>query len=203
MTQPLTHVPQEWQQPLRAVPDDGITEPTTHEVQALSEGVVELDDTNSIEFLGKRFGLADNIGLMPLLKFAHAAKAGLTSDDMEGLTAMYLLIRSCLDRSQAQAVDGDGKPVFDDTGAPVWAGPSQWDLFEAHAIETNADGEDLSAFINQAVTVVSARPRKRRGDSSASSPRTSPNSKESSSSPATRPVPEGFQDMIPVGALGR
>jgi hypothetical protein len=176
----------------------------THDVQLASEGVVEFDDTNSIEFMGKRFGLAESIGLMPLLKFAHAAKAGLTSDDMEGLEAMYLLIRSCLDRSQVQAVDSvSGERVFDEAGSPVWDGPSQWDLFEQHAIETNADGEDLSEFINKAVQVVSARPRKPRGASSASSRPTSPSSRGSSSSPGTRPVPPGFEGLTPVGSLGQ
>jgi hypothetical protein len=175
---------------------------TTQDVQATAEGV-DLDDTNSIEFLGERFRLAESIGLMPLLKFAHTAKGGATSDDMEGLDAMYVLIRSCIDRSQTQQVDDDGKPVFDPAGAPVWAGPSQWELFEQHAIATNADGEDLSAVINQAVQVISARPTRRRGDSSPSSPPTSPSSKGSSSSPGTRPVPPGFEDLVPVAELGR
>lgn len=178
--------------------------PTTQDVQAAAEGVVVFDDTNSIEFMGKRFGLAESIGLMPLLKFAHAAKSGLTSDDMEGLNAMYLLIRSCIDRSQVQARDPEtGAPVFEDeTGAPVWDGPSQYDLFEAHAIDTLADGEDLSDLINRAVQVVSARPRKRRGGSSASSPQTSESSRESSSSPGIRRPPPGFEGMTPVGELG-
>jgi hypothetical protein len=190
-------------QALRAVPppdDDPV--PTTGEVQSLTEGAV-VDDPDFIEFLGERFRLADSIGLMPLLKFAHAAKTGLTSDDMEGLSAMYLLIRSCLDRSQVQATNPDGTLIFDDAEKPVWAGPSQWDLFEAHAIDVNADGEDLSGLINRAVQVVSARPRKRRGGSSASSPQTLPSSRESSSSPDTRRVPSGFEDMTRVSDLGR
>jgi len=207
MTQPLAYNPSTGAvQPLRAVPPppDPDPEPTTHEVQALAEGAVVFDDTNSIEFMGRRFGLAESIGLMPLLKFAHAAKTGLTSDDMEGLSAMYLLIRSCLDRSKAQAVDPQtGEPLTDEAGEPVWDGPSQWEQFELHAIESDADGEDLSAMINQAVQVVSARPRKRRGDSSPSSPQTSPNSRGSSSSPDIRPVPRGFEGLTPVADLGQ
>jgi hypothetical protein len=199
MAQPIERYPAA--QPLRAVPDGMPV--GTQDVQLVAEGVVEYDDTNSLEFMGKRFGLSETIGLMPLLKFAHAAKAGLDSDDMEGLEAMYLLIKACLDRSQTQAVDADGKPVFDASGAPVWDGPSQWDLFEAHAIDVDADGDDLSGFINQAVTVVSARPRKRRGGSSASSPQTSPSSKASSSSPGIRPAPPGFEGLTPVGSLGQ
>lgn len=189
-------------QRLRAVPPD--PDPiTSRDVQAASEGVVEFDDTNSIEFKGKRFRLAESIGLMPLLKFAHAAKTGLGSDDMEGLSAMYVLIRSCIDRSQTQAVDGDGRPQVDGDGSPVWDGPSQWDLFEVHAIDTQADGEDLSALINQAVQVVSARPPKRPGDSSPSSAPTSRSSRASSSSPGTRPAPPGFEGLTQVSELGQ
>lgn len=189
---------------LRIVPDDGIPEATMQQVQGVTEGVVDYDDSNSIEFLDRRFGLADSIGLMPLLKFAHAAKSGLTSDDMEGLDAMYLLIRSCLDRSKVQAIDpATNEPQVDDAGDPVWAGPSQWELFEQYAIETNADGEDLSMMINQAVQVVAARPSKRRGGSSPSSPQTSPSSKGSSSSPVTRQPPPGFEQMTSVAELGQ
>lgn len=177
---------------------------TTGDMQAVVEGVAQLDDTNSLEFMGKRFRLAESIGLMALLKFAHSAKAGLSSDDMEGLSAMYLLIRSCLDRSQTQARNPqNGEPMFDPSGAPIWDGPSQWDLFEQHAIDVNADGDDLSDLINRAIQVISARPPKPRGDSSASSARTSANGKAVSSSQATRPMPPGFEEMTPVGDLGR
>jgi hypothetical protein len=190
------------QQVLRVVPSDDHV--TTQDVQGMAEGVVVYDDSNSIEFEGKRFRLSESIGLMPLLKFSHAAKGGLGADDMEGLDAMYLLIRSCIDRSKVQAADPQtGEPVFDAAGDPVWDGPSQWELFEAHAIETNADGEKLSAMINRAVTVIAARPTGPRGDSSASSARTSPSSKESSSSPVTRPAPQGFEGMTAVRDLGR
>lgn len=191
MNQPVyDHYPREFQpvqprqiQQTQPDPDD---EPTTREVQAAVEGAELLDATNSIEFMGRRFRLAESIGLMPLLKFAHAAKQGLNSDDMEGLSAMYLLIRSCLDRTR-----------------PDENTPSQWELFEEHAIETNADGDDLSGLLNRAVQVISSRPPKRRGDSSPSSSPTSASSKESSSSPGTRPVPPGFEEMVAVGDLGR
>lgn len=165
------------------VPDD--LPVTTAEVQADVEGV-PLDDSNSLEFKGRRFRLAESIGLMPLLKFAHAAKSGLTSDDMEGLSAMYLLIRSCIDR----------RPDGDD-------GPSEWDRFEQYAIDTDADGEELSGMINRAVQVISARPSKRPGDSSPSSTPKSESGKASSSSPVTPRVPPGFEDLTPVANLGR
>jgi hypothetical protein len=186
-------------QRMHAVPGDNMT---TQDVQAASEGVV-LDDLNSIEFLGKRFRLAESVGLMPLLKFAFTAKQGVGVDDLEGLAAMYTLIRGCIDRSQVQQTDGEGKAVFDEAGAPVWAGPSQWDLFEQHATDTNASGDDLSDLITRAIQVISARPPKSRGDSSPSSRPTSANTKDSSSLPGTRPAPPGFTGLTPVGDLGQ
>lgn len=190
-------------EPLRVVPADAFDNMTTSDVQAVSEGVA-LDDSNSVELKGRRFLLAESIGLMPLMKFAMVAKSGAQSDDMEGLAAMYTLLRCCIDRSRVQAVDPEtGDPQFDGDGDPVWEGPSQWELFEDHATETAADGEDLTKVINQAVQVISARPTVRPGDSSESSPPTSPSSKESSSSPVTPRVPPGFEDLTPVSALGR
>lgn len=175
---------------------------TVGDVQAATEGV-QLDDSNSVELNGRRFKLAQSIGLMPLLKFAHAAKSGLTSDDMEGMSAMYTLLRCCIDRSQVQAVDGEGKPVFDDDGNPVWAGPSQWMLFEEHTIDTAADGEALSKVINQAIEAISSRPTSRPGGSSPSSGATSASSKGSSSSQGTPRVPPGFEGLTVVADLGR
>jgi hypothetical protein len=187
---PMQSTPPEWPvvgRPLSAVPDDRPTV-TTQEVQAASEGVVSDD---RIEFLGAYFRLADNIGMMPLLAFANAQKEGLDSEDMDGMAAMYSLIRDTIDQTREQAKDADGKPAFDSVGEPIWAGPSDWQRFEKHAIAEKADGEELMDFIGKAMGKISARPRKPRGTSSESSRRTSEKSKESSSSPA-----------IPAQALG-
>lgn len=173
---------------------------TTHDVQAAVEGAVQLDDSNSIEFLGKRFRLSEQIGLMPLLAFANASKRGLDSDSMEGLAAMYVLIRDCVDQTRAPATDEDDKPIFEDDGTPRFAGPSEFMRFEAHCYETKADGEDLMDFIGKAVAVVSARPRLRRETSSGGSPQTSPKSKATSSFRDTWP---GSEELTDVRQLGR
>lgn len=178
--------PPEWPvagRPLSAVPDDR-PQVTTQEVQAAAEGVVQGDD-ETIEFLGARFRLADNIGMMPLLAFANAQKQGLDSEDMDGMAAMYALIRDTIDQTRAQAEDADGKPAFDSVGEPIWAGPSDWQRFEKHAVDQKADGEELMDFIGEAMGKIAARPRKPRGTSSESSRRTSEKSKEPSSSPVT------------------
>jgi hypothetical protein len=173
--------------------------PDTHTVQAAAEGVV-LDDGDRIEFLGEKFRLADRIGLMPMLAFAMASKRGLDSEDMEGLAAMYALIRDVVDQSRPVETDDDGRPRTDETGAPVYAGPSEWMRFEDHAINEQADGEDLMEFVGRAMEVVSARPRRRRELSSGTSPRTSEKSKDASSSPG---IPAQFQGLTAVADLGR
>lgn len=169
--------------------------PTTHTVQGAVEGAVELDDTNSIEFLGKRFRLAERVGLMPMLAFAAASKKGLDSDSLEGLAAMYALIRDCLDQTRVQAVNDEDELIFEEDGSPRWDGPSQWQQFEAHCYEEQADGDELMEFIGKAMSVVSARPRKRRETSSGGSPQTSPKSRDASSLRATWPGAEGLTDL--------
>lgn len=177
---------------------------TTHEVQAAVEGAPVMDDDESIEFMGDRFRLAESIGLMPLLAFANASKSGMDSDDLEGMAAMYALIRDTVDQTRVQRKDEDDKLVFDAAGDPVWEGPSDWQRFERHAIETKAEGEDLMGFISKAMGVISARPRKRRGSSSDSSPRTSLSSRASSSSPGTRPPQaDGLTAVADIGRPDR
>lgn len=173
--------------------------PSTQDAQAAIEGVLALDDSNSVEFLGERFRLADNVGLMPLLVFANSAKKGLDSGDLDGLAAMYVMIRDTVDQSRIQQHGADGEALYDDEGQPLWEGPSEWDRFEEHAINQKAEGEDLMDFIRQAMSVISARPRKPRGTSSDSSRPTSGNSKAVSSSPVTRPGVEGLVAVKDVG----
>lgn len=192
------------QWPLRVVPDSPAPDApgqnfTTQDVQGSIEGAVEMDDDNSIEFLGKRFRLAQRIGLMPMLAFAAASKKGLDSSDMEGLAAMFALIRDCLDQTRVQAVDADGAPVFEPDGSVRYAGPSDWMRFEQHCYEEQASAEELMEFISSAMSVVSARPQKRRETSSGGSPQTLPKSKAASSLRDTWP---GAQDLTDVRELG-
>lgn len=191
--------PSEWPPAQYPVAGRPLVDETTQSVQATVEGI-PVEDGSTVEFMGKRFRMADNVALMPLLKFAHASKKGLDSDDMDGLDAMYRLIRSTLDRSKVQVVDEHGTPQFDEAGDPIWAGPSQWELFEEHADEMGAEGEDLMDFVNRVMPLISARPRKRRGDSASSSPQTSATLKDGSPSRAIDPRLEG---MTPVSQLSR
>jgi hypothetical protein len=96
---------------------------------------------DQIEFLGRGFTVAAKIGLMPLLRFAKAAKSGLDSSDVEGMAAMHDLLQQCI-------VD------------------EEWAVFEQHATTQRADDEDLMDFIKRVMAVLSQRPTKRPSDSS-------------------------------------
>lgn len=49
-----------------------------------------------LQFCGEEFKVADNVGGMPLLEFAAAAKSGLDSSELDGLAAMFAMIRDTL-----------------------------------------------------------------------------------------------------------
>jgi len=167
-------------------------EHTTQSVQAAAEGVVEGDH---VEFMGEKFRLADKVGIMPMLAFANASKKGLDSDDMEGLAAMYSLIRSVIWRPPLYE---NGQRVVDDDGHPQ-RDEREWDRFARLADDEQAEGEDVMDFVSEAMSVIAARPRKPRGLSSGSSRRTSEKSRDVSSLPATIPGADG---LTPVAHLG-
>jgi hypothetical protein len=187
--------------------DDARPEVTAHQVQAAAE---DAGDFATVELLGERFRLAEGVALMPLMKFALAARGGLNTDDMAGLVALYDVIRDCVHRpvlTEPDTIPGDdgqpvpnpraGQPQRDpDTGALVHD-EREWLRFETHATEARADDEDLNDFLQKAIEAISARPRKRRGNSSGSSPATSEKSRAISSSPVI-PVPPGGR--MPPGA---
>lgn len=180
---------------------------TVHEVQAAAEGV-HLDDDGRVEFMGTRFRMTDRVGLMPLMKFAMTAKQGIKDDDLEGLAAMYALIRDCIDQTvpTKPVLDEHGQPRYDDAGQPITEpdGPSEWDRFERHAIDSKAEAEDLFGVVTAVIQRLSARPTRRPGVSSAGPQTTSPSSKAISSSPPPPParrVPAGVDEMVPVTHL--
>ena len=131
----------------------------------------------------RSFRIAQSIGLMPLLRFAHAAKTGMDSEDLEGMAALYSMIQDCVD-------------------------PADWDAFQEYATVVKAEDEDLMEFVGAAMEVISARPRKRRGSSSATAPRTSGKSKGGSSGPGSV-IPDGairppeVDGLMPVADLVR
>jgi hypothetical protein len=152
-----------------------------HELQAAAEGVVLPRDENGevvadkVEFMGERYKIANKVGLMPLIKFAHAASSGLDSSDMEGLAALYAMIRDCID-------------------------PGEWLRFERDAIDKRAGDADLLPVVEQTIELLTARPTRRPSGSSDGPRPTSPSSTGSSSS---RVTPTGAADLVSVDELLR
>lgn len=171
--------------------------PTMVEAQAATEGVV-VDDGDFLEFFGEKFRLADRVGLASMIRFGHAANKGLDSDDMEGLAAMYSLIRSVIHRPPL--VDDKGAPQRDENGRRL-RDESEWQRFMDLAEDELADGDDIMGFVNQAMEVMAARPTRPREISSGGSRTTSANSKAGSSSPATRPDLAGLTPVADLGHL--
>jgi hypothetical protein len=111
----------------------------------------------TISFAGEEFAVAERIGLMPLMRFAHIAESGVDSEDMAGLAAMYDLLEQCV-------------------------AEEDWSRFQRAATKSRADGEALMAVVKDAIEAISARPTSRPSDSSAGPTTTRPSSAGDSSS---------------------
>jgi hypothetical protein len=114
-----------------------------------------------LEFEGASFAVASKVGLMPLLRFAHLSKQGVDANDMDGMSAIYDLLRSVI-------ADED------------------WGRFENHASVVRADGDDLMGVVSQAIELISERPTVRPSESSDGSAITSVSSVVDSSSRVIR-----------------
>lgn len=111
----------------------------------------------SISRWGQDFELAEKVGLLPLIKFARIAKAGVDADDMEGLVAQGELLEQC----------------FTDEA---------WTRFETVATTNRADGEELMTVVSEAIELISQRPTQESSDSSDGPTTTQPSSVGDSSS---------------------
>lgn len=145
--------------------------------------------SGSVALLGKEFGVAPKMGLMPLLRFATFAKGGATTNDMEAMASMYSVLRSVI--------------AEDD-----------WDAFEAHATESRADMRDLMEAVKSAIGVMTARPMKSPSGSSSGLSSTEMSSEGDSSwlvysgrEPLTEVQPilmdPRVQELQPIGAAAR
>jgi len=159
------------------------------EVQGEAEGVV-VDD--KVEFKGQWFRLADEIPAIVSLKFGHAAARGIDSADEEGLSALYMFIRACVYR-------GSGGPKPGEPGHdPETYDAGDFKRFEDLADESCASPDDLLDFVSDCMEKLNARPTAPASGSSSRGRRTSPKSKESSSS---RRVPDGVDDLVSIDDL--
>lgn len=145
-------------------------------------------EVRSVEFLGSKFAIADKIGLMPLMRFAHASKSGLDSSDMEGMAAMYDMIRQCIADESVFMFRGERLTAAACRELPPEAQEQVeviggWDEFEAHATRERADDPaELLGVVQKVMTILSERPTSRPSGSSAGPQQTAPTSAEDSSS---------------------
>lgn len=151
-----------------------------------------VDDARTVEFMGKRFRIADKIGAMPLLKFSMYSDMAV--QDPKAMAAMYAMLRDCIHpgtpacgecehcapercgdcQACDRAADGDPDDLEthpcqvnppDDTRCKKYD-PGDWRAFEEHAIDTRADADDLLAVIGKTTELLAGRPTGPRSPSS-------------------------------------
>jgi len=136
------------------------------EVQALTQG---LTPVNSVEFQGRRYRIAAKVGLMPLMKFAAAADSQLDTSDMAALSAIYHMLQDCIQGEVPPCGDcPDCKNIAagDLTAVCPFADKGDWHKFEAHAIASKAEAEELLPVVQQTVEILTSRPTLPRSGSS-------------------------------------
>ena len=117
-----------------------------------------------VELHGRKFRVADRIGLMPLLKYS--ASAQLSTTDPRALGAIYTLLRDCIHPGTPACGEGETCKAGNDTMCKSYD-PGDWAEFEEHAMITRADGDDLLDVITKVMEIISGRPT---GPPSGSSP---------------------------------
>ncbi len=152
----------------------------TADLQPEIAGVIT-SDRPSLGFKGKDFRIADNIGLMPLLKFADASEIAV--QDARAMSAMYALLRDCIYPGEPACgecgvcapppcgecegcTDPPGGEIrcyqagdIDETRCPSYDA-GDWSAFEHHAIDTRADADELFDFLNETLELITGRPTK-------------------------------------------
>ena len=128
--------------------------------------------TETVDFHGESFHVAERVGMLPMMRFAAFTKRQMRQladghdltgeDEIASLAAAYDLLEQCLH-------------------------PLDWERFADHATAVHADMDELMAFVGEVMSVVSARPTGRSSDSSAGPRTIEPSSTGDSSSPATGP----------------
>lgn len=156
---------------------------TAQQAEQVSDAIAaELDHDGEFEFMGRWFRVADKMGLMPYLRFAHIAKLGVEKDDLEAMAATYDVL--------AQAVH-----------------PDDWEAFCQHATETRADEDEIIKAVHASTAVMSARPQVRPSDSSVGPQDTETSSSAGLSSPVSltprqAQLREHLKLMPPVDQIG-
>jgi hypothetical protein len=159
------------------VDEDVIIEIDTTEFQAQADEELSgevISNKRVITLKGREFRVADKVGLMPLLKFSHAAN--LRANDDRAYSAMYAMLRDVIYEGDepcgrcAGCKSAAGDPVTRDCET---ADQGDWSKFEDWATVSKADEDELFDVVTQAVKIITARPTELPAGSSDGSRRTS------------------------------
>lgn len=94
-----------------------------------------------VDFKGLKVELSDYVSPLAMMKFASAAEGGGSTDNIEGMAALYEVLQEL---------------VADD----------QWRAFSKHVTKVRADGDALLDFVGKAMVALLDRPTEQPSDSS-------------------------------------
>lgn len=143
------------------------TEPLPDPREEITAPVVAgtvVDNKRTVEFMGRRFRIADKIGVMPLLKFSMYADVAIT--DMRGLAAMYAMLRDCIHPGSPGCGECESCKADDEASCAQYD-PGDWRAFEDRAMETRADADDVFKVITDVTEMIAGYPTEPPSGSSA------------------------------------
>jgi hypothetical protein len=139
----------------------GVDPPQAAEVEVAGTVVTS---ARTVELNGRRFRIADSVGLMPLLKFS--AFTDVDVSDPRALGAMYAMLKDCIHPGHPGCGKCEDCTEGSERACPAFD-PGDWHKFEDWACESKADADDLMDVVTKTVELVSGRPT---GPPSPSSP---------------------------------
>lgn len=169
--QALTYLPEDYKTiPVEVVQENDPEEDEAIRAQALLEGLKAIGTVNgklnrTVPFMGESFRIANKVGLMPLMEFAHFANSGADTADMGALVAIYDMLRDCL---------------YDE---------EEFTRFRMYAKKMKADAEEMMPVVKETIELLTARPTVQPIDSSTESPQTSQPLTDNSSGQVAELIP--------------
>ena len=158
------------------------TEEGIHELQGVVNGI---DTTEQlVTFKGEKFRIAEKVGLMPLMKFAHASSQDMSTADMEALSAIYSMLEDCIYAGEEACGKCAACKKDNPTDCKQYDA-GDWRKFVTHAIKTKADADELLPVVRQVIELIAARPtQEQSGSSNGSAPISQKSTDISSGEPA-------------------
>lgn len=100
-------------------------------VEAVEGNVIGKKEYDEVELKGEKFRVREKIGVIAMLKWSAASE--LNTDDPRALGAIYAMLKSVILKED-------------------------WPAFEDHALDSDADAEELLGVVEKALEIVSGRP---------------------------------------------